>query len=110
MAVFAPSGPSPLSNVNATITGPLTPLVERITVSSANTEFSYVLPDYVKRFMVVTEAATLKVGYVLGQSGTNYVPIPRYGFYSETDISPATLTLYYQSPTSGHEITIVSWV
>lgn len=92
------------------VIGPTTPLVERLTVAAADTEFSYVLPALVKRLMIITETGTLKVGYVSGQSGVNYIPVPRYGFYSETDLSPATLTLYYQSPAAGSEITFVSWV
>lgn len=109
MGVFSPGGASPATNVNSTIVGPDSPVIVNTVIALADTEQSYALPAGTSRFMIKVNGADLKLAYAPGTSGTTFLTVPRWCFYTETDISPTSLTLYFQSPLVGLSIEIVSW-
>lgn len=86
------------------------PIVENVSIPTANTEVSHALPTGTKRFLIkLRDSATLKIAYSSGTSGTVFVTIPQSCFYSEERIGAASTTIYMQSPTASQTAEIVSW-
>ena len=86
------------------------PLVENVSLPTANTEVSHALPTGTKRFLIkLRDKGILKVAYASGTSGTVYLTIPSGAFYSENRIGVATTTIYMQSPSASQTAEISSW-
>ena len=103
-----------MANINATIRArivtPETPTIYNVLVLSANTEFSQLLSDSTKRFTIkVRDAAKLQIAYLPGESGTNFLTIPRGAVYTEDNMSFSG-TLYFQADKAGVTVEIVQWV
>ena len=109
---FSSSGKdSPVASSNAAA-GVLTPTLYSTTIAVADAEQSDALLINTRQAEIVNLGDDdLKLAYTSEQSDTNYRTIP-YGFsvkLSELD-SAASLTLYFQSATTGGRIEIESWV
>lgn len=82
-----------------------TATVFNVNMSSANTEYSLVLPGNTKRVLIKTRtgADDLKLGYAPNTSGTVYITIPATSTKvmdgEELRNCLSELTLYFQSPT-----------
>lgn len=87
------------------------PTIANETMTSANTEYSYDIPAGTKRFEIKlrTLNALLKLAFISGESGTNYITIPYGSSYMENDVKAGPLTLYFQSPSSSQTAEIKSW-
>lgn len=86
------------------------PTISNETISLANTEQSYAFNPLTKRFVLLNRGTDhVKLSYTSGQSGTTYLTIGPKVFYSEGLIGSGQVTLYFQSPTSGLVVEIVSW-
>lgn len=111
MSAFTPSGSGGVP-ITTTSAGATSPVVAQVAMASAATEYSYVLPAGCRQFQLKLQSgATLQVAYVAGQSGTNYLTVPRYCFYAESDLLlTGTLTVYFQSPTGSQVLEILTWV
>lgn len=79
------------------------------TCTLANTEYSQALNEC-RKFLIKPRNADLKVCFVSGQSGTNYLSLAQNQTYYEDLIHPSTLTLYFQSPTAGCIVEIIKWL
>lgn len=113
MSAFTPTGGagvSPGGGGTGNVLSSTTPLIDNVTVALANTEQSYMLPVATKRLAVKCRTpASLKIAFIAGQSGTTYVTLPPSAEYTETELSTTALTLYYQSPTAGVVVEILTW-
>ncbi len=109
MSVFSPSGPSPISSVS--IQGGVTPQIDNVVVSLANTEVAYLLPVNTKRFLIRNrDTATLKVAFTAGTSGTTFLTVYPGTIYKESDLQiPSGFYLYFQTTAASQTIEIVSW-
>ena len=98
--------------LNADLTGSNTPTITVVSMPLAATEYSYVLPANCRQFQVKTRSgAVAQIAYSSGQSGTNYITIPRFCFYAESDLKlVSSVTLYFQSPLASQELEILAWV
>lgn len=85
--------------------------MENVTLITANTETPHTLPTSTRTFKVRPRgAATLKLAYDLGTSGTVYWTITPGAWTGVDNVNPALpLTLYLQSPTAGAIAEIESW-
>lgn len=109
MSAFTPSGASG-STATVILSGASVPVVSNVSIVSANTEYSFLLPTNTKRFLLkVRGQASLKLSYASGQSGTTYVSLPSSGVYGEDSLSATAVTLYFQSPSPTQIVEIVSW-
>ncbi len=109
MAVFAPSGPAPLSTVS--LQGAQSPTIANVVCILANTEYSYTLPPTTKQFEIGPRGvSTLKFAVISGASGTTYVTIGS-GDTRKFDAISLTLglTVYFQSTKAGETVEIISW-
>ena len=99
-------------NITADSAGSGTPTVSVVSLATANTEYSFLLPSGCRQFLVkLRGAATLQVAYSMGDSGTTYFTVPRNCFYAESDLKIETaVTLYFQSPVASQELEILTWV
>jgi len=87
------------------------PIIANETMTSSNTEYSYDIPAGTKRFEIKLRAlnALLKLAFVSGESGTNYITIPYGGSYVENDVKAGPITLYFQSPKASQVAEIKTW-
>lgn len=87
------------------------PTITNIPIPLANTEQSFTFPAGTKRFAVkIRASAKLKISYVSGMSGTNYIFIPIGCEYTEIDLDLTTgLPIYFQSESSGETLEIIAW-
>lgn len=87
-----------------------TPTIYNVSVPLANTEVSQALSASVKRFTIrVRGESRLKLAFVSGQSGTNYITIPPGCTYTEDEIN-FTGTLYFQTVKASQIVEILEWV
>lgn len=86
--------------------------VANTTMTSANTEYSYSLPDFTKKFQVKLRGvgAPFKVAFVSGKSGTTYVNVPNGGSHKEDEVKGKDNVLYFQSPSANQVAEIISWI
>lgn len=88
-----------------------TPTIYNVVAPLANTEVSQALPSNTKKFSIKVRnhTAGLKVAFVAGQSGTNYMTIDRGNVHIQEGIKVNSLTLYFQVDKPGQTIEIVTW-
>jgi hypothetical protein len=88
-----------------------TPIISNLTLSTAGTEYSLVLPTNTKKIMIKVRgySAVFTLGYV---SAGNYITIPRGCNYSEDTVlmQSANRTLYFKGSVNNVVLEIISWV
>jgi len=86
------------------------PLVRVINVPFADTEVAQVLSNKTKRFLIRVRDYTsaLKIAFVVNESSTNFIGIPRGCSFSEEAIS-FTGTLYFQTNKASQIVEILEW-
>lgn len=98
-------------NLNVSISGSGTPLIARISMPLAATEYSYTFPDGTKQFLIkLVNAQSLQVTYVSGDSSTNYLTVPRTCFYAESDLDLTSKSIYFQCPVASQTVEILAWI
>jgi hypothetical protein len=88
------------------------PFIVNINLGLAGTEGSSALPIGTTRFMVrARTSARIQFSYTVGQSGTNFITIPRGNSYSEDGLQlVASKTIYIQAPTvDSVDVEILYW-
>lgn len=91
----------------------ITPVIYNVTVTTADTEYSQVLPASTKRFRIVlADGAGFRLAFVTGKVATPTAPYwtqPANIPYTEEMVEPATLTLYFACGTGTKVAQIVAW-
>lgn len=87
------------------------PTVVNVTLTSANTEYTYNIPNDISTITVKSRtAADFKMATTSGQSGTTYFTVPSGLAYYETQIASFNShQLYFQSANAGQIIEIIYW-
>lgn len=86
-----------------------TPTIYNLAIADADTEQSQALPANTKDLMIKTRGqALLKIAFVSGQSGTNYITIPANAVFHTTQVFE-NLVVYFQSPSSGDIVEILAF-
>lgn len=95
-----------------------TPTIKNLTLTTQNTEYSYVLLTGTKKFNIRCRtdpddssiSDDMKLAYAENMSGIEYIAISEGAEHFEDGINTAPgLTVYLQSPTAGVVAEIVSW-
>lgn len=88
-----------------------TPTITNISIPLANTEQSFTFPIGTKRFAVkIRASAKLKIAYISGASGTNYIFIPIGCEYTEDNLDLTVgLPMYFQCESAGEILEIITW-
>lgn len=95
----------PLSQVEAAGS----PKVYNVVVPLANTEVAQLLTTSTKSFVIrVRGVATLKLAFVLGDSGTTYLTIPPNCSYSVEGLNFVG-SLYFQTNKVAQVVEILEW-
>ena len=82
-----------------------------VTMTSANTEYSWTIPNGVSSFTVRCRGAyAVKFSFTAGASGTTYFTVPSGFSYYETTVSSYENTLYMQCATASQVIEIIYWM
>jgi hypothetical protein len=90
--------------------GASTPTIATLTAVAANTEYSYTFPASTKGFRLNHRTGKkVLIAFISGQSGVSYVTIWPGTFLTETSLDVSGLTIYYQSPTAGSIVEVLSW-
>jgi hypothetical protein len=86
------------------------PTVDTVSMTSANTEYSYELPQHTQEFWLKLRAIgyDMKVAMVAGESGTTYFTI-RSGEIHKEKTKASKTTLYFQSPEAAMTAEILSF-
>jgi len=87
------------------------PTIANVTVITADSEVSYALPSGTVKYKIrARNTAKLKLSYTSGESGTVYQTIfPGCVMWEEGLDSSTDFTLYFQTPTAGTVVEIISW-
>lgn len=95
--------------VDATFSSVTTETVEHVTLTNANTEYSYTFPANTIAYLIKTQSGhDFKYAPRVGESGTKYLTLP---VYEKNGIEPITSrTVYFQSKRAGEIMEISSWV
>lgn len=95
---------------HAQVTSPTAGTVANLTLTSANTEYSYALPQGTAAVTVKSRTvADFKMSFTSGASGSTYFTVPAGSAYYETEVSSFGNTLYIQSANAGQVVEIVTW-
>lgn len=87
------------------------PTLTNVSMTSANTEYSYALPSGTSKALIKLRDGTVacKLGYVSGASGTTYLTIPAGSSKEITDIKGTGITLYFQSASASQVLEVEVW-
>ena len=88
-----------------------TPTIYNVDMTAANTEYSQALPANTRKLDIKLRAqnALLKIAFVEGESGTNYIQIPYGSSYHAENIKLTGITIYFQSPSNSQVCEILAW-
>lgn len=108
MALFSSSAGS---NITVTPSGGTNPLVQNVSMSTANTEYSFTLPAGTRQFELRSrQAGKLQLSYTAGTTATLYRTIWPGTAYSESNLLlTAALDIYVQSTKGSDILEVVSW-
>ena len=86
------------------------PTIATVTLS-ANSEGSYALPANTVRFTIKVRAQNLllRIAWVSGDTGSNYITIPQNGSYSTAIKARNTTFTIFLLTASGSTVEIESW-
>jgi len=85
------------------------PTISNQTMTLADTEYSYQLPESTVKFEVKCRTDfDVKLAFIETESSTNYFTIPSGTSYWEDEIE-TTKTLYFQCADAGKVLEIKSW-
>lgn len=91
-----------------------TPNIQNVTIPTANVENAIVLPLETKHFQIKVRGSgtNLQLAFVVGESNTRFITIPRGCNYSENDLSLTTLSrvLYIRSASPNIVLECITWV
>lgn len=94
---------------------PQSPKITNLTLTLADTEYSWIVPASVRKIRVNGRGsvAVVKMAWASGESGTNYTEIQGNTSYCQGGIllssGADTDTLYFQSETAGAVVEIEIW-
>lgn len=107
---MASIGSSISPDISSVDTRPTVGTVENLTVAVADVEQSHALPANTKCFAIQTRGSgKLKLGFSSGQSSTSPWTIYAGGYYASPAINSASTSIYFQSPTAGLVLEVISW-
>ena len=88
-----------------------TPTIINLAMPLAATEYSVTIPAGTRQFLIRTRSGIkLNLAYILGNSGTTYIEVPRNCFYAESDVSlQAAQDLYIQTAAASQVLEILIW-
>lgn len=85
------------------------PGVNNLTLTNANTEYSYSFNQYTKKFLIQARGDhDIKLAFFSGESATDYFTIKTSCVYYE-DLVHGPFTIYMQSPDAGTVVEIIEW-
>lgn len=86
------------------------PTIATVSMTSANTEYSYTFPAGTKRFMIGLRGyANMKIAFTEGESGSTYRTIKTGSVYYEDSAKVGGSTIYFQSPNASQTAEIQIW-
>lgn len=88
----------------------ITPLVTNIVATLANTEYSFLLPNNTKQFLIKSRGiGKLQFSFVSGTTGSNYITIFPGASYKEKELLLTPTFIYFQNSKAGETVEILSW-
>lgn len=92
---------APLAGVN--------PSILNVTLTDANTEYSFSIPNGTRSFAIKTRNSTqsVKLSFTEGQSGTVYLTLDGASWSEENIL--ADFDIYVQSPNAGCVLEVILW-
>jgi hypothetical protein len=99
----------PLISERSILSGVI-PLAVNITLTDANTEYSFEIPSGTRKFGIKTRNAqhTVKFSFSPGTSNTEYITLDGLT-WNEDMVLARAVTVYCQSPTAGCVLECIFW-
>lgn len=98
-----------LARPKATVEASGSPTIYNVSSLLADTEYFQALTNNTKQFLVrVRGTSVLKLAFVVGESGINYITIPPGCTYEAVGLSFSG-TLYFQTTKAAQIIEIIEW-
>lgn len=89
--------------------GDTTRTIYNIALGPVDTEQSQALPADTKKFLIKTRGTNLlKLAFVMGDSGTDFITIKGGAVYTDDQFT-SSITLYFQSPGTGDVVEIIAY-
>jgi len=90
-----------------------TPAIYNVTMTLADTEYSQLLPDNTKKFLIkTTDGTAFRIAFVTGKVAVPTAPywtVPTSNAYSEDGVKLTAATIYFACSGAGKIAEIVSW-
>ena len=97
------------TQATVTISASSTPVIYNVSVPLAATEVSQALSANTKKFTIkVRGNSNLQLAFVVTESGTKFITVPRSASYSE-DALGFSGTLFFQCDQPSQTVEIVEW-
>lgn len=112
MSVFTPSGGAPAgATQEVEIAGVSSPTIINLSLPTAGTEYSQLIPLSVKKFMLRSRlSGRLQVAYISGQTNTTFLTISPGCTYTEEGLAATSpLTLYVNSSKPSDVLELILW-
>ena len=95
---MAPIAQPTFKPASISVTGASTPLITNLSLPVQDTEYSHSLSTYLRQFSIESRnGGTLKIAFISGESGINYLTIHKKTNFTISDLSFVGITLYIQS-------------
>ena len=88
-----------------------TPTIYNVDMTTANTEYSQALPANTRKLDIKlrVQNALLKIAFVEGESGTNYIQISYGSSLHLENVKLNNIIVYFQSPSNSQVCEILAW-
>lgn len=101
---------NPDGSINVTASPLTSPMIVNQVAVLSDTEYSYTFPTDTKKISLRARGqAKLKLAFVSGSSGTNFITIFPGSKYEEIGLKLTSITAYFQSNKAGETVEILSW-
>jgi hypothetical protein len=84
------------------------PTVATVTMTSANTEYSYDIPAGTRKVRIKLRALNALLRFYGFSTGGSFTTIP-YGESLDVDVKAGGATLYVQSPSASQTLEVLTW-
>lgn len=101
----------PNGSIPITISGIKLPFIQNINIVSADTEYSFTIPQATKKFYIKNRGlGKLQLSFITAQTNTNFITLASGVVYSEEALAlESNLTVYYRSSKASEVIEILRW-
>lgn len=109
-AIHVKVGNRPDEPVYTEETGPSTPKVYNLPMPTASTEYTFTMPDMVKKFTLKNRFnAPMQFCFTQNESNTNFILLPPGVSWTEEGVFTINVKIYIQAPKANQTLEVLTW-